>query len=194
MELAILGRHGESVFSARALVNGDVAVACPLTPKGEEEARRLRAALAGKPIDLCVTSEFERTQQTADLALAGREVPRLVVPELNDPFYGRFEGGPLDDYRAWAHAHASDETPPGDGESRRQIVSRYARGFGLVLERAERTVLVVAHSLPIAYVLAGGTPDRVVPLVEHATAYRLSEGELRAAVEALEAWLAAPTW
>ena len=194
MELAILARHGESVFSARALVNGDIAVACPLTPRGEEEARRLREALAGETIDVCVTSEFERTRQTADLALAGRDVPRLVFPELNDPFYGRFEGGPLHDYRAWAHAHGSDDAPPGGGESRRQIVSRYARGFGLVLERPERTVLVVAHSLPIAYVVAGGVPGRVVPLVEHATAYRLPASELVAAVGALEAWLAAPTW
>jgi broad specificity phosphatase PhoE len=194
MQLAILARHGESVFSARALVNGDVAVECPLTPRGEEEARRLGEALADETIDLCVTSEFERTRQTADLALAGRDVPRLVISELNDPYYGRFEGGPLDDYRAWARSHDSGDVPPGEGESRRQIVGRYAHGFGLVLERPERTVLVVAHSLPIAYVLAGGVPDRVVPLVEHAAAHRFPANEFRARVERLEEWVAVPTW
>jgi broad specificity phosphatase PhoE len=193
VELAILARHGESVFSARGLVNGDVAVACPLTPTGEEEARRLGEALAGESIDLCVTSEFERTRQTADLALAGRDVPRLVVPGLNDPRYGGFEGGPLADYRAWAHSHGSGDAPPG-GESRSELVERYARGFRTVLERPEEKVLVVAHSLPIAYVLAGGVPGRVVPLVEHATAYRLPAVEVQAAVERLEAWSAAPTW
>lgn len=193
MELAILARHGESEFSARALVNGDVAVACPLTERGEEEARALGAALAGDEIDLCVTSEFERTRQTADLALAGRDVPRLVLADLNDPLYGSFEGGALAEYRAWAHAHGSGEAPEG-GESRRAIVERYARGFKAVLERPVRTVLVVGHSLPIAYVLAGGVPGAVVPLVEHATAYRLGADELAGAVEQLDAWVAAPTW
>ena len=112
MELAILARHGESAFSAQALVNGDAAIAGPLTSVGEEEARLLGDAISGDSIDLCVTSEFERTRQTADLALAGRDVPRLVVPELNDPLYGEFEGGSLADYRGWAHSHGSGEPPP----------------------------------------------------------------------------------
>jgi hypothetical protein len=54
-------------------------------------------------------------------------------------------------------------------------------------------VLVVVHSLPIAYVLAGGVPQ-VAPIVEHATAYRISADELRAAVRQLDSWRAAPTW
>jgi len=194
VEHVILARHGESVFSVRALVNGDAAVAGALTEDGVEQARRLGEAIAADPIELCVTSEFERAQETADVALAGRDVPRLVVPELNDPLYGSFEGGPLADYRAWAHAHASGEAPPGGGESRRAIVERYARGYRLVLERPEDTVLVVAHSLPIAYVLAGGVPGAIVPLVELATPYRFTADELEEAVQALESWLAAPTW
>jgi broad specificity phosphatase PhoE len=140
-----------------------------------------------------VSSEFERTRETADLALAGREIPRLVIPDLNDPNYGSFEGGPLDDYRAWAHAHGSDEAPKG-GESRQEIVARYAQGFEAVLERPEETILVAAHSLPVAYVVAGGEIPPVVPLVEHAKPYRLSADELRAAVGRMRAWLAAPAW
>lgn len=193
METVILARHGESVFSARGLVNGDVAVWCPLTEHGEEEARALGKALAGEPIDLCVTSEFERARQTADIVLAGRQVPRLVLAELNDPRYGAFEGGLLDEYRQWAHAHGSDEAPAG-GESRREIVARYASGFRIVLDRPDETALVVAHSLPISYAIAPAMPAQVVPVVEHASAHRLSAEELRAAIERLEAWLGAPTW
>jgi alpha-ribazole phosphatase len=197
MDSVILARHGESVFSERLLVNGDVAVPGPLTPKGEEEAQALGRKLVGEVIDLCVTTEFERTRQTADLALAGRDVPRLVVPELNDPRYGRFEGGALQDYRSWATSVTSGDQVPGGGESRRQIVERYARGFRIVIARAEANVLVVAHSLPIAYVLAardGAPPRPRVPLVEHAHAYVLAAGELERAVTALEDWCAAPTW
>lgn len=191
MESVVLARHGESVFSARGLVNGDVAVSCPLTERGEEEARLLGEALADEPIGLCVTSEFERARQTADIALAGRDVPRLVLAELNDPRYGEFEGGPLDEYREWAWSHGSDDAPPG-GESRRGLIGRYARGYRRVVDRPEATVLVVAHSLPIAYAL--GEPRPRMGMVEHASAHQLSAEELRAAVERLEAWLEAPTW
>jgi broad specificity phosphatase PhoE len=197
VESVILARHGESVFSEHQLVNGVVAVRGPLTRRGEEEARVLGREIADDPIDLCVTSEFERTRQTADLALAGRDVRRLVVPELNDPRYGEYEGGALDDYRAWAATAASRDDAPGGGESRLHIIARYVRGLRIVGARLERSVLVVAHSLPIAYVLAsleGKSPGRRVPLVEHAHPYRLSAADLTRAVAVLEEWCAAPTW
>jgi broad specificity phosphatase PhoE len=149
--------------------------------------------LADESLDLCVTSAFARTQETADLALVGRGVTRLVVADLNDPNYGSFEGGLLDDYRAWARQHGSAEAPE-KGESRREIVTRYVRAFEAVLERPQKTILVVAHSLPVAYVVAGGDIPRVVPLVGHAEAHRLSADDLRAAVGRMRNWLAAPSW
>jgi len=197
MDAVILARHGESIFSERQLVNGEVTVPGPLTRRGADEARELGRLIAGDPIDLCVTSEFERTRQTADLALDGRDVRRIVVPELNDPLYGRYEGGALEDYRSWADSAASGDAVPGGGESRRLIIERYTRGFRLVLERAERCSLVVAHSLPIAYILAARDatlPARRVPLVEHAHPYRFAAEELDRAVTLLEDWCVAPTW
>jgi alpha-ribazole phosphatase len=197
MESLILARHGESIFSERGLVNGQVTIAGPLTRRGDEEARALGREIADDPIDLYVTTEFERTRQTAELALAGRDVPRLVVPELNDPLYGRYEGGDLETYRSWAGAAASADAAPGGGESRRHIIERYTRGFRIVLARVEQCALVVAHSLPIAYALAardGVLPGRRVPLVEHARPYRFAADELDRAVTLLEGWCAAPTW
>jgi broad specificity phosphatase PhoE len=190
----ILARHGESVFSARLLVNGDASVPGPLTPRGVAEAESLGRALLDEPVGLCVTTGFGRTQQTADVALAGR---RLVVRELDDPRYGSFEGGALEDYRAWASGASSADEAPGGGESRRSIVARYARGFRLVLARSEARVLGVLHSLPIAYVLAardGDPPGRRPALVEHARPYTLSAGDLDRAVGVLEDWCASPTW
>lgn len=197
MDTVILARHGESVFSERLLVNGEVGVPGPLTAKGEQEARALGSEIAGDGIDLCVTTEFERTRQTAELALAGRDVPRLVVAELNDPRYGRFEGGALEAYRSWAASAASGDPVPGGGESRRHIVERYVRGFRRVLGRAEASILVVAHSLPIAYLLAardGAFPAPRVPLVAHADPHRLDAATLARAVTLLEDWCAEPTW
>jgi broad specificity phosphatase PhoE len=189
---AILVRHAESEFSARAAVSSDPAVGCPLTSHGEEQARALGAALAAEPIDVCVVTELERTRRTAELALAGREVPIVVVPELNDPRAGSFEGGPLDDFRAWAWAHGSAEEPPGGGESRLAVASRLARGYRRVLERPESTVLVVGHALPMAYVVGAPTPR--IDQLDYVKPHRLDRAELEAAVERLEAWADAPTW
>jgi alpha-ribazole phosphatase len=197
MQQLILARHGESVFSSRLLVNGDIASPGPLTPRGREEARSLGQALATQRIDLCATSEFERTRETADVALAGRDVPRLVLAELNDPLYGSYEGGALEDYRAWAASVGSDTAAPGGGESRHAIVARYARGLRELRERDEATVLAVVHSLPIAYLLAakqGDPPGRRVPLVEHAHPYPFAAVEVDGALDVLDSWLGAPTW
>lgn len=197
MKSAILVRHGESVFSARGLVNGLIDVRCPLSERGVAQARALAAELAGERIDLCATSELARTRETADIVVAGRDVPRVVLAELNDPLYGRYEGGPLASYLEWALASDSAAEPPGGGEPRRAIVARYAAAFRTLLARPESGVLVVTHSLPIAYVLlavAGGEPAPRVPLVEHATPHRFTAEELGRAVDRLEAWCAAPTW
>jgi probable phosphoglycerate mutase len=197
MVTALLVRHGESNVSVRGVVNGDPRIAVALTPEGAAQARRLGETLAGEPLDLCVVSEFPRTRQTAEIALDGRPVRIEVWPELNDPRYGSFEGGALDHYREWAWAHGSIDEAPGGGESRQAIVARYAVGFRRLVERPERTVLAVAHSLPIAYALAaarGEDPGPRVDLVEYARPYRVAEEELRAALERLEAWCAEPTW
>lgn len=193
---AILARHGESAFSVRGVMNGDPGVSCPLTDAGEAQARLLGEALRETPIDLCVVTEFERTQLTADAALAGRDVPRLVVPDLNDIHVGEFEGGQLEVYRAWARERSPVEVPPG-GESRAGVAERYARGYRTVLARPEETVLVVAHGLPIRYLmlaLEGDPPRPIVESVDYAVPYRLSRADLEAGVERLELWVRDPVW
>ena len=196
METAILARHGESELSAAGLVSGDPAEPRGLTEIGREQARRLGERLAGEAIDLCVTSEFVRVRQTADLALAGREVPRLVVGELNDVRFGEFEGQPFDVYRAWARERDPTEATPG-GESRAEVAARYVRGFRRVLERPERTILVVAHGLPLRYTLLALEDLDPTPIVEQvplAEPYRLSRADLERATARLERWSRSPVW
>ena len=197
MKTAILARHGESQFSVRGIVNGDPGASCPLTDTGREQARLLAATIADAAIDLCVVTEFARTQETADIALEGRDVPRLVVPELNDVRFGEFEGRPLTDYRAWAGDNEPTIDAPGGGESRAATVDRYVRGFDKVLRRREPTILAVIHGLPIRYVLNALEDIDPAPLVDqvtYATAYAVSDDELRRAVERLRAWAERPAW
>jgi 2,3-bisphosphoglycerate-dependent phosphoglycerate mutase len=197
MERALFVRHGESEFSARALVNGDPGVACGLTELGRQQARQLGERLAGEPIGLCVVTQFPRTHETADLVLGERAVPRLVVPELNDPFYGEFEGGSLAAYREWARTHGPEDVPPGGGETRLAIASRYVRGFRIVLERPESTVLIVCHSLSVAFAAAaadGRGPRAKMPLITYAEPHVLHAEQLEQAVKRLEEWTRNPVY
>jgi phosphohistidine phosphatase SixA len=100
VETAIFVRHAESEPSARASVSSDPQRPAPLTAAGREQSRELGRKLAQEAIGVCVVTELERTRRTAELALARRGIPIVVVPELNDPLAGDFEGAQLADYRA----------------------------------------------------------------------------------------------
>ena len=197
MERAILVRHAESEFGVRSLVNGDPSVDNPLTQAGREQAAALGVLIRDDPVDLCVVTEFGRTQETADIALAGRDVPRLVVPELNDIGFGSFEGGSFDAYVRWAHSHGPLEDCPGGGESRVEAARRFVAGYRQVLERPEVHILAVGHGLPIRYVLGALVeldPVAKVDPVEHAEPFRVSYAQLERAVDRLDAWTRNPVF
>jgi probable phosphoglycerate mutase len=198
MERVILVRHGESEFSARSACNGDPLVeGGGLTERGREQARALGLLLSDDPVDLCATTQFGRTRETADVALAGRAVPRIVVPDLNDIRFGRFEGRPLEEYRLWARGAPPDELCPGEGESRAQAAGRFAAGYRTLLGRPEKTILVVAHALPIRYVLSAlleQDPSAIVEPVEECEPNRLSAEQLERATARIESWAAAPVF
>jgi probable phosphoglycerate mutase len=192
----ILARHAH----ARSNAGGVVSCLPPgegLSERGREEALALREALAGEPVDLGVASELERTQETLDLALGDRSVPRLVLPAWNEIHFGSFEGGPLAAYREWAWSNEAGAACPGGGESRAEAARRIAAALQALLERPERTVLAVGHALPIRYVLDasdGRFPEARIEPVGHATAHRLGAGQVAAAARSLRRWSDAPSF
>ena len=198
METVVLARHAESEFSVRGACNGDPAASGGgLTEAGREQARALGELLADDPVELAVVTEFARTRETAEVALEGRGVPLLVVPELNDIRFGSFEGRLLSDYRGWSSAAGPAEECPGGGESRAAAAERFARGLRVVLERPEPAALVVAHALPIRYVLGAlleRDPAATIEPVAYAEPHRIGADALRRAVERLERWAAAPVF
>lgn len=191
MMAIVLARHGESEFTARGVANGDPSIGGGLTAAGREQAESLHRWLAGREIDLGVASEFVRTRETLDIALEERRVPVLILPQLDDIRYGAFEGRPLDAYHAWAREHGLAERLPGGGESRADLVRRFCEGLRMLLERPERAILVVAHELPITYVLdaaQGKPPAAIAAHVGYAAPHELSESDLRKSLELLESW------
>jgi probable phosphoglycerate mutase len=191
MNRIIVSRHGESVDSARGTTNGDPATDEGLSEAGREQARALGQEISGEPIDLCVTSEFPRTRETAALALAGHGIACSVDARLNDLRYGNLEGMSREVYRAWKEAHSLSTPLPG-GESRVQVAARLCAAMEDLLARPEQTILVVTHDLLIGHLLnavGGRTPAQPHPDISYATPYRLGVDEVRRAVALLKAWL-----
>jgi 2,3-bisphosphoglycerate-dependent phosphoglycerate mutase len=186
MRLFLAVRHGQSLFNVDKVVNGDPALDRGLSEQGIEEAERLAGELAGLPLDLVVASPFPRALQTANIALAGRDVPHIVDAELGDVRIGELEGKTLDDYRAAPAHHDRKERFPG-GESLDEAALRYASAFERLLPGDEPVTLVVCHEIPVRYLVngAGGSDSLDGPLhyVANATPYLFDEASLGRAVE-----------
>src|SRR5947208_4192728 len=101
MRLYVIARHGESTLNVEKRVNGDPSVPVVLTERGCDAAKLLGQQLAHVPLDVCLHSRFRRTRETAEIALAGRDVPFEEDALLDDIYVGELEGGTLDEYREW---------------------------------------------------------------------------------------------
>ena len=102
-----------------------------------------------------------------------------------------FKGASLDDpaglFNAGLDAKATRAIDLHKGESLDEAALRYAEGFRRVLERSERTILVVCHEIPLRYALnaAMGSDELDGPThdLRNATPYLFSEERLVRAVE-----------
>jgi broad specificity phosphatase PhoE len=189
VELLIVVRHGESTLNLERRVNGDPAVDVDLTERGEEEARQLGLQVANVPLDLCVRTRFARTRQTAEIALAGREVPILVEPLFDDIDVGDLEGKRIEEYRAWKRGHVRSDPFPG-GESLDDAARRYAKGYARLLDDPHETILLVGHEIALRYALnaAAGSNELDGPVHElrNAVPYLFDEAAVRRAVAGIE--------
>ena len=188
MQLYNLTRHGESTLNLEQRINGDPSVPVALTEKGREEARLLGQQIKHIPVELCVHTRFSRTRDTAEIALEGREVPFEVEPLLDDIDVGKLEGVPLEEYRAWKREHMRSDDFPG-GESLDDAARRYAEAFRKLLQRPERSILVVMHEIPLRYAInaADGSDDLDGPAhqLANATPFLFDENSLGRAVEGI---------
>jgi broad specificity phosphatase PhoE len=184
MRLFVFARHAESAANLDHALNTDPARPIGLTPRGRAQARRLGERLADVDVQLAVTTNFLRTQQTAELALQGRDVPFLIEPDLDEIRAGLFDGKPIDAYWAWKERHSPRDRFPG-GESLHQAIQRSAAALYRLLERSEPVTLVVAHELALRWITDA---DSEIP---NAVPYLLDEDAVRRAALRLDAPVAA---
>lgn len=157
MPKLVLIRHGQSQFNLENRFTGWLDV--PLTPAGEEEARKVGVELKAKSFapKIAFTSELQRAQKTLALLTKEMSAPSFPVTQnvaLNERHYGALQGKNKAETAAEfgeAQVHIwrrSFDVPPPDGESLKDTAARtlpYFREKIVPELLAGKDVLVVAH-------------------------------------------------
>lgn len=185
MRLFVFARHGESTVNAAQLLSSDPARPVGLTPRGTRQARLLGGQIANLEIDLVVCSRFLRTQQTAELALQGRQIPLVVDSRLDEVRAGVFDGAPIRAYWEWKEKHSSAERFPA-GESLDDAARRYSDSLRDLAGSAGAVTLVVCHEHALRHVLAAAGRGAAETTLENGLPYLLDEHALRRVVECLD--------
>ena len=136
-------RHGQSAYNLLGLCNDDPARPVPLTEEGRRQAAAAARRLARVRFDAAYSSPLPRAIQTAEIVLAGRDVPLVIEPRLADIRSG-FDGSPVNEYFA-AIAHDPLHARVNGGESLLDHAARLAGFLAWLGERPYAEVLVVAH-------------------------------------------------
>jgi probable phosphoglycerate mutase len=156
-----LMRHGEvEYFDANGRPFRPETV--PLTAAGEEQARAAGAALADVPIDRAFTSGLARTNATARLVLAERDVPLDEEPRLREIETGRmseWEKAPSGLVRRTILDALSEEITPESrflaGETFAACQLRVGAVWDELLARRDwQVLLLVAHGMVNRLILA----------------------------------------
>lgn len=89
MKILIL-RHGETEWNTCARLQGQKDM--ELNENGIRLARITAEKVKDIPIDICYTSPLKRARKTAELVLAGRNIPIIEDARLMEISFGVFEG------------------------------------------------------------------------------------------------------
>lgn len=150
----LLVRHGETPWNAEGRYQGQTDI--PLSPVGEEQARKLGARLADATIARAVASPLSRAFRTAQLALGPvREAMLTTDAGLLEIGHGAWEGKLAGEiaaedgqrFKAWRNAPDTVRMPGAGGESLQQVLDRAWPAFTWACAGldADQTVLIVAH-------------------------------------------------
>lgn len=83
-------RHGETDWNKARKIQGQVDI--PLNEFGRMLAKKTAKGLADIPFTVCYTSPMGRAKETAELILAGRDVPIVIDERIVEMGFGEYEG------------------------------------------------------------------------------------------------------
>ncbi len=165
MQLYII-RHGETQWNTQLRLQGQTDI--PLNENGRALARETACALADVPFDLALTSPLCRARETAEILLAGRDIPLIDEERIREISFGTLEGVYLSreeredpNSQFYRFFHEPDEyVPPEGGESVRALCERTEAFLEELKTKAEwqdKTILISTHGAASRALLLGMT-------------------------------------
>jgi ribonuclease H / adenosylcobalamin/alpha-ribazole phosphatase len=149
----LLLRHGQTEMSVGGRFAGRSDI--PLTSVGARQAADVAERLAGRGIDLVVSSPLSRAKETARAVADAAAAPLAIDDSFAETDFGGWEGltfgAVMDRWPAQLAAwqRDSDTAPPG-GESFTAVASRVNSALDrLLAEQQGKTIVVVSHVTPI---------------------------------------------
>jgi len=147
----LLARHGESLWNEVRRFQG--ATDIELSARGRAQSEALGEALRAYRIARAYVSPMRRARDTAEIALAGTDVPRVALDELRELSLGEWEGCTVeeirgqegDPYARWVRAPL--DCPPPGGEPLEDVRRRVVRAVDHIAAQhpSGDDVLVIAH-------------------------------------------------
>ncbi len=128
-----------------------------LTELGVEQAKKLGARLATAEFDLVISSDLDRTVQTA----AGLDRPFETDPRWREPFFGDWEDLESSEIMArypedLAALFAGEDIALGGGEHLSEVLARTTEALNDVVARVgDGSVAIVSHGMSLLTLLSG---------------------------------------
>ena len=144
-------RHGQTDWNIDFRLQGTTDI--PLNATGLAMAREAHDRYQDIPLDICFVSPLSRAVQTAELVLAGRDIPMVTDERLHELDFGSFDGMRRADAPEGHPVYTLFHTPEryvaeGGAEP---LESLYARTGAFLADRVAplqaegKDILIVAH-------------------------------------------------
>ena len=147
-------RHGRTEYNRDGIIQGQVDSA--LTEDTIPVLKETADALRDIPFARCFSSPFGRAVHTAEILLAGRDIPIETLEDLKEMSFGDIDGTPHRDHpRELKKGHILDSFRHVHGESRYDVKKRAKRAFRYMYKQCEDGdhVLISGHGSYYRYLV-----------------------------------------
>ena len=126
-------RHGQTVWNAEGRPHGQDPYPVPLTMVGQEQVRQLADKLKDKNIELIISSDQLRAEQTSKIIAEKINVEIIYIPALREVDYGKLNGlyslEREDVYPEYKKCYQDYSFPFPEGESFAEAAKRFQQAL-----------------------------------------------------------------
>lgn len=156
MTTIYLLRHSKSIKSEELMFEDELDEQTqnekiPLSPIGEEEAKRFSCNKELNNIDAIFCSEYERAISTAKYIATNNNLKLIISKDLNERKIGC-----ANDYSKnfWVTQFEDENAKSPNGESRKEVTERFTRFINKILEEYKnKRIVLVSHGTAITFLL-----------------------------------------